>query len=219
MSYRDDHDAALARVAALEADLDRVTCERDLARDELVIERLHGAPPLPPPERRVSLAWPIAAIVLGTSVAIAVHLWTERPRTPIYRDIVEAPFGGVTAGELRAETGKTWVFPAKLCAADAHGHVAVGDRDRHVAVTANGTGPSATISLEADGFPNVTLSRSDCDLLEVDIRAKSFTEASPPDPASGAVGSIVADCRLPGGGRVHGAMAFVDCPVVTPYFY
>lgn len=75
VSYRDDHAAALARVAALEGELARTTAERDRLRDELARTRAQRFPlPIPMPMamyvRPVRTSGVVFALRIGVLIAI-----------------------------------------------------------------------------------------------------------------------------------------------------
>jgi hypothetical protein len=81
MSYRNDHDAALLRVDALEAELEtlRLAYERQRAKDDA---------DKPPRKRRSRTRWIVAGVMLAVTAGTAVgavtlfHATTERAREP-----------------------------------------------------------------------------------------------------------------------------------------
>ena len=89
MSYRNDHDAALLRVDALEAELETLRLDYERARAKAETDE-------PPPQRRSRAAWIVAGAVLALSAGTALGAYallrtsadTERP----------------TIGEARPET-------------------------------------------------------------------------------------------------------------------
>ena len=106
VSYRDDHEAALARAAALERELAQATAERDRARDELARLREQRFPlPFPlagyPRQRRancvsVALRLGVASAIVGAAVlaAAVVHQPARPPRidmVPLTEITVEPP--------------------------------------------------------------------------------------------------------------------------------
>ncbi len=94
-TYRDDHEAAVARAGALDRELDRVRAERDAARaerdllrDRLARARFEPMPPLPMRRGRAaspaSLAGGVSLLTVGL---IAAAVATSRMETPTPRAV------------------------------------------------------------------------------------------------------------------------------------
>jgi hypothetical protein len=109
-TYRDDHEAAVARADALDRELSRVRAERDAAcaerdllRDRLARPRFDVLPPLPPLRRGASPASVAGGVSVLTVGLIATAVATIRLQPP------PAP-GAVLPLEMRADLAPAHVL-------------------------------------------------------------------------------------------------------------